>query len=184
MKWSIDPYYNFWTLARVYIYIFKLFTLCYNVNASTRLLKILNASGQPSNHFFTRLRPVNNSHLAYPNRQPAGKFPCYLFCLCSNSQMTSWKLLTLVKSQFWLLSACPLHLILSTVSRFSTDFSILSVFLAMSSHGFAPIWLTAHPLLKLTRPPHPTQQYPQVYHRVLSLAHFFLFSLYHLSPVS
>ena len=38
------------------------------LNASTRLLKILNASGQPSNHFFTRLRSVNNSHLAYLNR--------------------------------------------------------------------------------------------------------------------
>ena len=38
------------------------------LNASTRLLKILNASGQPSNHFFTRLHPVNNSHLAYLNR--------------------------------------------------------------------------------------------------------------------
>ena len=104
--------------------------------------------------------------------------------LCSNSRTTSWKLLTLEESQFWLLSTCPLHSILWTMPHFSTDFNILSVCPAMSSHGFDPTWLTAHPLLKSTRLPHPTQQYAQVYPRAPSLAHFFLFSLYHLSPMS
>ena len=58
--------------------------------------------------------------------------------LCSNSRMTSWKLLTLEKSQFCLLSTCPLHSILLTMPHFSTDFSILSVCPAMSSYGFDP----------------------------------------------
>ena len=76
---------------------------------------------------------------------------------------------------------CPLHSILWTMPHFSTDFNILSVCPAMSSHGFDPTWLTAHPLLKSTRLPHPTQQYAQVYPRAPSLAHFFLFFI---SPVA
>ena len=62
--------------------------------------------------------------------------------LCSNSQMISWKPLTREKLQFWLLSTCLPHSILLTLPHFFIGFSTPLVYLAMSSLGFALIWLT------------------------------------------
>ena len=103
--------------------------------------------------------------------------------LCSNSLMISWRPSTLVKLQFQLLSTCLRHSILSTTPHFFTDLSIPLVCPALSFPGFAPILQIAPPLLKLTRHPHPPQQYPQVCPRALSSAHFFLFFSYHLLPM-
>ena len=106
--------------------------------------------------------------------------------ICSNSRMISWKPLILEILQFLTLLTFLLHSILLTIPHFSTAFSIPLVYLAVLYLGFALIWqiAQAHPLLKSTRRLHPTQQYAQVYPRALSLAQFFLFSSYQLSPLS
>ena len=63
--------------------------------------------------------------------------------------------------------------LLSTTPHFSIDLSLPLVCPALSSLGFASTWQITHTLLKLTRHPQLAQQYAQVYHRALSLAHFF-----------
>ena len=55
--------------------------------------------------------------------------------------------------------------------------------------GYVISWIRSYltnrtSFVKMTRHPHPTQQYAQVYPRALSLAHFSLFFSYHPSPVS
>ena len=99
--------------------------------------------------------------------------------LCLNSQTISWKPLTPEKLQFSLLWICPQPLILWTTLHFFTDFSTLLVYLVMLSLGFAHIWLTAHPLWKLTRHPRLPPPYSQACLRALFWVLFSLSFSYH-----
>ena len=117
--------------------------------------------------------PCTFSFLTFQN------LPVFLLCslliasfiplrlLYLNSQTISWRPLTPVKLQFLLLWICLRPLILWTMTHFSTDFSILLVYLVLLSPGFVHIWPTAHPLWKLTLHPRLPPPYSQACLRAL-----------------